>query len=392
MKNSACQSSRNAKPIQMRCDTKYLSHPFSESDNYDKEFHWNRTRNHLEAEHVCYLDNYCKAPREIIPSKWDTEDSESPSTSYSSKNCFQFENNRFSSDYEGGTAVYDPYFCSNFENCGSTASTQIKGLNEQYLDEYANGGGEHNLLLGLDFESLKDQGVLLCNTEMNLNSTLAASWDDQQQSLDNNFDARELYSSSPFRKYPSQFTSLPLSHSANISNWDLGRFLEEKFIATELKRFPISLSYALKYDLMEDLFSHDLCEDSRVISPQNHNWVLSKVFSEKHHPDLEAFLLFYGLGFDLGWKGSSMGDSFSEPHWSTYDGFQSPLKESPCSVLIEEQYDDCLKHRQTITHFAEDRLDVHEWSSINFQMPIGKVVARPLLLDSPGWLRSEEDQ
>ncbi|KAL7172687.1 hypothetical protein ACSBR2_032212 [Camellia fascicularis] len=355
----------DAKPLQMRADTKYSSHAFPDSNTRDKEFHWTQRRDLVEDEQGWCLDDFRCRSREIITSKWETQGSDSPSTSYAAKKKFQYENKKFGSDYERGTAslitLRDPYFCSNFEKYGSTTSICVKELNKfQDLDDSATGREPCTLLqLGWDSDNLKDEGdssINTCNTETNSHSTLANSWDHHHQHcLDGSFDASEPYSLS-FSNYASKHTLLPQPDSTKLCNWDVGRFLEEeKFL------------------------------------------VINKVFSEKHHPDLEALVLPSQLHFDFGWKCLSMSGSFGELHLSTYDdGFQSPQKESPCSYLLtEEEQEDCLyisNHRQSITRFAEDTLDSHEWSSIDFQIPLDdREIYLPLLLDSTSWLRPEED-
>ncbi|GMP90498.1 hypothetical protein CsSME_00041600 [Camellia sinensis var. sinensis] len=349
----------------MRADTKYSSHAFPDSNTCDKEFHWTQRRDLVEDEQGWYLDDFRCRSREIITSKWETQGSDSPSTSYAAKKKNQYENKKFGSDYERGTASLitqrDPYFCSNLDKYGSTTSICVKELNEfQDLDDSATGREPCTLLqLGWDSDNLKDEGdssINTCNTEMNSHSTFANSWDHHHQHcLDGSFDASEPYSLS-FSNYPSKHTLLPQPDSTKLCNWDVGRFLEEeKFL------------------------------------------VINKVFSEKHHPDLESLVLPSQLRFDFGWKCLSMSGSFGELHLSTYDdGFQSPQKESPCSYLLtEEEQEDCLyssNHRQSITHFAEDTLDSHEWSSIDFQIPLDdREIYLPLLLDSTSWLRPEED-
>ncbi|GFZ20174.1 hypothetical protein Acr_28g0008790 [Actinidia rufa] len=369
-------------------------------DIYDKEYHWTDGKDLLQAEHDWYLDDFCDRPREIIPSKWDTKASNSPSTSYASNNHFQYENKEFGFDYKCRSAslitTCDPYAFSDVENYGYTASTYIKELDKfQDLDDSADGREPCGLLLGWDFDNLKDRALSITsrNADMNLHK-LAASWDVHQQSLDDSFDAHDLPPSSFFLNYPSKFIPLPHPHSENFCNWEAGRFLEEeKFLVTELKHLPLSRS--LKFlNLRENYNTYNLCEDRRIVSPQHHHWVISKVFSEKLYPDLEAYLFPSGLGFDLGWKCLSKSGSFNELNLSTYNGSQSPLKENPCSYLLtEEQHEDCsysLKKRQGVTCFAEDTLDSHEWSSINFQIPIDKGMAHPLPHDSSSWLRPDE--
>lgn len=394
--NNCC---RNEKPRQMRTETKFSSYAFPELDTGDKDCHWTPRRDLLETKYGCYSDDVCSRSAEnleIVPSEWDTEGCDAPLIRHASRSHFQFGKNKFRADYEGDTpsmiTMQDPYFCSNVENYESTASRHIKGLNDfRGMDESVNGRGPSTLLLGWDVDSCEDQGVLsITKQNAEMNYTMAASWDDHQQSLDNCSVESELDTSSFLFSYPFQFTSLPHHHSAPFSNVN-----EKKFLLAELKHFPLSLPCTPTcHNLLKDCDTYDTCDGSSTFSPLNHQWVLSKVFNEKHHRDIEPFLHPSGLGFDLGWMHLSI-SSFSDLYSPSYEGSQSPSKESPCSYLLtEEQHEDCFyssNHSQNITHFSEDTLNNHERFSTNSWIPIDKEMSTPVLLDSSSWLRTEED-
>ncbi|KAG5514677.1 hypothetical protein RHGRI_035915 [Rhododendron griersonianum] len=381
------------------CDAPLTRHASRSHFQFGKDCHWTPRRDLLETEYGCYSDDVCNRSAEnleIVPSEWDTKVCDAPLTRHAARSHFQFGKKKFRADFECDTpsmiTIQDPYFCSNVENYESTASRHIKGLNDfRGMDESANGRGPSTLLLGWDVDSCEDQGVL-CITKRNaeMNYTMAASWDDHQQSLDNCSVESELDTSSFLISYPFQFTSLPHPHSAPFSNVN-----EEKFLLAELKHFPLSLPCTSTcHNLLKDCDTYDTCDGSSTFSPLNHQWVLSKVFSEKHHRDMEPFLHPSGLGFDLGWMHLSI-SSFSDLYSPSYEGSQSLSKESPCSYLLtEEQHEDCFyssNHSQNIPHFSEDTLNNHECFSTNSWIPIDKEMSTPVLLNSSSWLRTEED-
>lgn len=380
--------------MQMRADTKFLSYAFLKLDTGDEDCYWTRRRDLLKTEYGCYSEDVCDRSVEIVPSEWDTKSSDSSLNTRASRSHFQFGKRKYSADNEGGTpsliAIQDPYFCWNVENYESTASRHIKGLNDfQVLDESVNGRGPSTLLLGWDSGSFEDQGVLsITNWYAEMNSTMAASWDGHQPSLDNSSAASELDTSSFLFSYPSQLTSLPHPHSAPFSNRN-----EEKFLLAELKHFPLSLPSTPTYqNLLKECDTYDICNGSSTFSSQNHDWDISKVFSGMHHPDMEAFLFPSGLGFDFGWRQLSIRGSFRELDSTCYDVSQSPSKESPSSyLLMEEQHEDCFyssNHSQNIPQFSEDTHDNHKWPSTDLWIPIDQDITTPFLLDSSCWLRT----
>ncbi|KAI8523148.1 hypothetical protein RHMOL_Rhmol13G0051600 [Rhododendron molle] len=397
--SSACQCCRNEKPRQMRTETKFSSYAFPELDTGDKDCHWTPRRDLLGTEYGCYSDDVCNRSAEnleIVPSEWDTKGCDSPLSRHASRSHFQFGKKKFRADSEVDTpsmiTIQDPYFCSNVENYESTAARHIKGLNDFLgMDESVNGRGPSTLLLGWDVDSCQDQGVLsITKRNAEMNYIMATSWDDHQQSLDNCSVESELDTSSFLFSYPFQFTSLPHPHSAPFSNVN-----EEKFLLAELKHFPLSLPCTPTcHNLLKDCDTYDTCDGSSTFSPLNHQWVLRKVFIEKHHRDMEPFLHPSGLGFDLGWTHLSI-SSFSDLYSPSYEGSQSPSKESPCSyILTEEQHEDCFyssNYRQNIPHFSEDTLNIHEHFSANSWIPVDKEISTPVLLNSSSWLRTEED-
>ncbi|XP_052211156.1 uncharacterized protein LOC127813994 isoform X2 [Diospyros lotus] len=382
--SNCCRDARPAPPI---AGPKFSSDVSHESDTYCKGFYCTERRDLVQAEHGWYSNDFCQRSIEI-----------SPLNSPAAKEQFQYENKKYWSDYEGGTAslvtVGDPYYCTKLENYGTISSNHIKKLNRfQDTDEFANGIGPRALLLSWDFNRLKDKGdssITSCSTEIKLHSAVAASWDDHQQDLDSSTDAGWLCSSTFFSDIPSKFTSLPHCHS-----WDFERFLEEeKFVVGELKHRPLTLSDAPNcLNLRGDSYNYNSNKCSSLFSHHHYPWTLSKLFNEKCHPDFGPFVLHSGLGFDL--KSSPISSSFDELNPSIYDVFHSPHKECPDSFLLaaeeQEDYLDSTNHRQIITHCAKDIFDSNQWSSINSRIPLDKEITGPLLLDCSSWIGSEED-
>ncbi|KAA8543442.1 hypothetical protein F0562_021063 [Nyssa sinensis] len=448
--NNNCRDKRYRKKEN---DTKHMSLAFPESDIYIKEPIWTDRRDLKEAQRGPYLDDFSSEywPNrsiEIIPQKWDALDSDFPSTSYATKTHFQHEIRKPGCHFGGGRTASlinesDPCFRFPFENYGSHASSHLKQLVEfQDIDESALGRDPSTLLLSWDFDNVKD-GLDLSITTHNAgvisNSTLVTSRDNHQQSLDNRFSTTGFSSSSFLSNYPPKYISLPHFLSVDFQARDFGRhLLEEKCLVAEPDHFPLALSCTPKYlSLVEDTDTENTSEASSVsLSPQNHHWFTSKIFSEKHHPILESLLspgLDIDLGFkclsmmdsfgerrsstchafqspqkdytcsylteeerdiNLGWKCLSMIDAFGEHHSSTCHAFQSHQKEDTCSYLTEEEQVSCLyssNHRKTVTPCSEDTYHSHNCSSINLQISLNKEMAHPLQVSNSSWGRSEEE-
>ncbi|XAR61015.1 hypothetical protein NMG60_11034587 [Bertholletia excelsa] len=202
--------------------------------------------------------------------------------------------------------------------------------------------------------------------------TLADSGDGRLPNVDDSFDASELYS--------------------YLGSQDAGRFLQSKCIVSELKPFPLFLSYTPRYfNFGEGNISS---EGNSSICAHDNSWLFRKIFSKMHHPNMEEIFIHSGIGFDLGSKCLSKIDSLGELSSSIFDGFQHSRREGSCSNLLNrgDQEDDfcSLNHRQTITYSAKDALDSRAYSSINSQIPLDRGMVQPLPLDSSCWLRSKD--
>ncbi|XP_059660216.1 uncharacterized protein LOC132306711 isoform X2 [Cornus florida] len=388
-------------------DGQGLSLAYPESDTYVKELNWTHRRDFMES--ILGPDSsefssecWSNGSGEIILSGSNTLVSDSPSTSYATRTHLLYGNKKPASGFDSGRSASlltdsDSYVQSRFENHGSMASNHLNQLDEfQDPNESACGRETHALLLGWDSDNMRDGGdlsVTAHNAEMNLHSTLATSWGDDQESVDNGFDATELYPTSFFSNYPHKFTSLPHFRLADFHAHDFRRLLEdEKYLVAKLNPFPQTLSPIPKcLNLVEGCNNDNTCEaGSMFLSPQNYQWFIGKVLSEKHLSGMEA-LLSSGLDLDLEWKCFPETDSFREHYLSTCHTFQSPQKEGKCSYLLTEEEQE-IRPYSTIAHFAKDTLKSHNWPSINFQISLSKEMASsPLQLGNSSWLRSEEE-
>ncbi|KAK9281449.1 hypothetical protein L1049_004351 [Liquidambar formosana] len=253
-----------------------------------------------------------------------------------------------------------------------------------YSNESFLGRQPQTPLLGWNSDKMKDEeglSITSHNTELSLYPTLPTSWhEDQCQSLDNSFDASASCLSSFLSNYHPNFTSSLLFHSASYCDLDSERHVREdrKYLDAASNNLPSTLSRTSNYlNLAEDCNYDTTCRSSSIVPSQNHHWFMNKVFSERCYPCLETGFV---SELDLGQKCSSIIDFFCENQSSTYKDHQYPQKDGISPYFLPK--DKFGNWEEMPYQYTKDIiLNIHDCSSISFQVSLDEEKAFPLLLD-----------
>ncbi|CAK9133445.1 unnamed protein product, partial [Ilex paraguariensis] len=344
-------------------ENNYCRNPKSKQEDSDTT---NQIDNLYESDNLILVRH---SQREC-PHRIGWVDSDSPSASYG-KIHFPYEERNYDRDLDGRRTSTlcknrDSSFCLSFGNYGSHELSHPKVMNEfRELNGAALERDPHTLFLGWDFEKEKNERELSLayhNREINLYSTLLASWDDDhQENLFDRLDASPPCSASLFSKYPMNFSSLPHLYSVRFPRQEFrSQHEDQKHVFVEMDQFPLTISCNPPYPkLVEDCNANNIFESKSIIlSPQNHSLFPSNFYSEKYYPGLEAILLPSGMDIDFRWRCLSMTESPTNHHSSTYGAsFPQRAGISMNSQLLAEEKKESSLHSlnpsKTTTHFLE---------------------------------------
>lgn len=387
------QAFKNSKPGEVDIDTKCQSLAFLESDVQLKKLSHIPARNFMELDYGSHLDDspscWLNRSQEVVLSNSDSPIRDAVT-------YLKYEIREPGYDFGGRT----PVLCADSDSAygfpskryGSFACNRLKELGELHdPNEYLIRREPHSLLLGWDFDEGIDTRNLwnTCqSTELSVYSPSSTSWgDDHQHIMDDRFGANEFSKSSFLSICSPKVIPLPRSQSplASYGDHDFGRYVigDEEDIYTDVNHFPLALSLKPDYlNLDEDCKNDIEYKYSSIFrAPQNLHHIMSKVFSKRYHcPGVESFLFSSALGL----TGSS------REHHSPFNyALQTPQnKGTSLRFLLEDKNESCLdglSHRETLSHFGEDIINIQDCSSFYFQIPLDKEKTCPLLLNQSSW-------
>ncbi|XP_048233133.1 uncharacterized protein LOC8262787 isoform X2 [Ricinus communis] len=378
----------------LETDIKSRSLPPLKSEMRYKKSHWTPTSNYVELEHGQTLDVDFSSCFLELP-----EEKELPNP-----NSQSHHSHRTYLDTTNMELNYDSAFHFHNKKHGSLTSRHLKELAEfHYPIEPLLGGKPCTLLLGWDFDDMTDKSNLSIhcqNAELSLLPILSSSHGEvQKQNLDSGFIASGLGTPSLFPYHPSNLPLLQCSPSVSNRSHTLGeRSLEVKDdVLSVLNDFSLSLPLTENHlNLSGYSYCNTACQGGSILfSPQSNLWVMRRLLNDEHHCPGTENCFSTGKDFYLEPECIPVSDFWRNHYSHTCHALEFPQNEGMSSYFLtwdnNEKYLDGLSRRENINHFSEDKVNVHDLSSIYFQMSVDKEKACPLLLGKSQWYDSKAE-